>query len=384
MKLLARETDNCSKCVIQQLKENAPLISEALMYAEFHRNSATKEGIVRVMCGFFTDEEIKSAKAILYERYGKLNILKNAADRRTTGNRSDMMAICCDLVDDLFQLEEKDIKVTCCAINWKRVPNIAPEETNNISLAEQVAMLKSKFDLYDAALSEIRTENSVIERRVKDVESKCNYKSSANKTRWPKVVSGPKSDNVENQKSSTSVSSNDDKTTSNDVQVVISTPDTGPLSIPVAATALDNEQVERRHYERRDSWQLMRGSAKRHDRQKVNRDSGDNRRITYRRRGGIMGQATSGGLRPTTPPCRDFFVYRCNKDDGEEEMRNFLKSNGIDVKNVTKTNNPAAKMNSFKISVNVMDAQKMWNEDMWSTGVCVRKWRSYDTSQSKF
>ena len=50
-------------------------ISEVLMYADFHRKSATKEKLVNTMCGFFTDVEIKRGKSLLYDRFGAQNIL---------------------------------------------------------------------------------------------------------------------------------------------------------------------------------------------------------------------------------------------------------------------------------------------------------------------
>ena len=82
------------------------VMSESLIYAEFHGNDASKENIVRTMCGFFKSGELRAAKSLIYERFRSLDILENAADRRTTENRSDLMAICCDLIDDLFKLEE--------------------------------------------------------------------------------------------------------------------------------------------------------------------------------------------------------------------------------------------------------------------------------------
>ena len=47
----------------------------------------------------------EAAKSLIYERFRSLDTLENAADRRTTENRSDLMAMCCDLIDDLFKLE---------------------------------------------------------------------------------------------------------------------------------------------------------------------------------------------------------------------------------------------------------------------------------------
>ena len=53
---LSRDVGNiCYKCQYNVIVLEAPLISEVLMYADFHRKSATKETLVNTMCGFFTD-----------------------------------------------------------------------------------------------------------------------------------------------------------------------------------------------------------------------------------------------------------------------------------------------------------------------------------------
>ena len=65
-----------------------------------------------------------------------------------------MMAISCDIIDYLFRLEENDVIVSCCASNWKRMPKMAPKEITNISLADKVASLSAKLDLYDSAFAE--------------------------------------------------------------------------------------------------------------------------------------------------------------------------------------------------------------------------------------
>ena len=124
------------------------------------------------MCGFFTDVEIKRGKSLLYDRFGVQNILQNDVDRRGTDNRTKLMAICCDIVDDLFKLEEKEIPVTCCASNWKRIPRINPEEMSKIriSMADKLGQLEANFALYESALSDIRVENSLMDNRVAKIE----------------------------------------------------------------------------------------------------------------------------------------------------------------------------------------------------------------------
>ena len=54
-----------------------PLLNETLMYADFHRKGATKENIVKVLCSFYSDDELKSAKSLLYKQFGHLNVLQN-------------------------------------------------------------------------------------------------------------------------------------------------------------------------------------------------------------------------------------------------------------------------------------------------------------------
>ena len=58
-----------------------------------------------------------------------------------TENRSDFMAMCCDLIDDLFKLEENNIQVVCVASNWKRLPRINPEEVTQISMTDKFVLL---------------------------------------------------------------------------------------------------------------------------------------------------------------------------------------------------------------------------------------------------
>ena len=92
-----------------------------------------------------------------------------------------MMATCCDIVDDLFKLEEHDIKITFGAINWKRIPKINPEEITNISIADKIAQFDAKFAFIESALSDIKVENVGTQDRVARIEQ---CWSEANKE-WP-------------------------------------------------------------------------------------------------------------------------------------------------------------------------------------------------------
>ena len=74
-------------------------------------------------------------------------------------------------------------------------------------------------------------------------------------------------------------------------------------------------------------------------------------------RKGFIGQASSsGGLRGGELPVRDFFISRVHKDDGVQQLRDFLQTNDIAVRDVVLRSYADAKFNSFKLSVSADDA----------------------------
>ena len=111
------------------------------------------------------------AKDMLYEKIGGLNLLINAAERRTTENRSEMMATYFDIIDYLFKLEENNIKIICCASNWKCLPKINPKEITNISLADKVAQMEAKFLQYELAITDVKLLNSKMDVSIMKIEN---------------------------------------------------------------------------------------------------------------------------------------------------------------------------------------------------------------------
>ena len=388
---LSRDVGNiCYKCQYNVIVLEAPLISEVLMYADFHRKSATKKKLVNTMCGFFTDVEIKRGKSLLYDRFGAQNILQNGVARRGTDNRTELMAIYCDIVDDLSKLEEKEIPITCCATNWKRIPRINPEEISNISMADKLGQLEAKFALYESALSDIRVENSLMDNRVAKIEKR----EVVGNREWPQLQSPQQhtSKHVTGNGMSRDATLDDhDRST--------------PRTQRTYGGGAHNRRDDRSDYRRvdredpgtqqrdhvpanpysRDSY----GSRER----RYARDSRFSRDVRYKdhsindksngsrftgRRNAIMGQSTSGNLRGGELPVRDFFVSRVHKDDGVEQMRNFLQGKDIEVRDVVLKSANDAKFNSFKLSVSVDDADKVMDPILWGRGVRVTRWRKFD------
>lgn len=405
VKLKTHEKEMCYKCcaeLISQMRSDAPLLSEVLMYAEFHRNGATKENLVNTMCGFFSNEEIKSAKNLLYDRYGDRNLLQNQAERRTTETRSDLMATCCDVIDDLFKLEENDITVICAASNWKRLPKINPEEVTNISIADKLAKMEAKFAIYDSALSDVKAHNSKVDIRVRALES--NPRSATNRNKvWPSIVStneGKRKEVPPARVPLPQVPASVPNMPTSVPNVPASVPNVPagvlnvPADVPEAPHTVRNALLNLRDTSDDGSntiddgpaWSVYRpNSSRRRGRTQVH-DKGPNSRENSgrdvnsgfrRRRGALRGQSTKGGLGAGPLPVRDFFIYRVNKSEGVEAVRDHMKTHNIIARDIVAKNMADSKYSSFKVSVDVVDKENMMNPDMWPVGMCIRKWRDY-------
>ena len=149
-------------------------------------------------------------------------------------------------------------------------------------------------------------------------------------------------------------------------------------SVPLQGQLRHNEFDRARNEERGRTRDTRNSRAQRYPRS--NESNEHNRHTKYGggRRNGFMGQASSGGIRGGELPVRDFFISRVHKDDGVEQLRDFLTSKGIETRDVVLTSIGDAKFNSFKLSVSVDDAEKVMDPLMWGRGVRVQRWRKYE------
>ena len=65
-------------------------------------------------------------------------------------------------------------------------------------------------------------------------------------------------------------------------------------------------------------------------------------------------------------------MSRIQKDEGVEEVRAHMAGYNIMALDIVAKNNPDSKFNSFKVSVNVVDADKFSDPDVWPVAVYVR------------
>ena len=72
-------------------------------------------------------------------------------------------------------------------------------------------------------------------------------------------------------------------------------------------------------------------------------------------------------------PIRQLFVSRVQNGD-INDMKIYLSNNGVTVRNIVKTLNNMSMFNSFKISIEVLDLRKVFNDNFWPTGIYCKLW----------
>ena len=98
--------------------------------------------------------------------------------------------------------------------------------------------------------------------------------------------------------------------------------------------------------------------------------------VQRRNRHRTIGQgAAVTGLVGAPMPIRQIFVYRVQNGD-IDDMKQYLSNNGVTVINIIKTSHGMSMFNSFKISIQVLDLMKVFNDNFWPTGIYCKLWKN--------
>ena len=128
------------------------------MYAQYHRDGASKDSIVKVMASFYAYYDVLAeAKCLLWSKFQETELLESLQSRQTSCNRTDKEATCDDIIKAIGSLVENGIKVLCVAHDWNMVPKSHLEGVAELALAEKMATLEGKLKLFEETLGEIKS-----------------------------------------------------------------------------------------------------------------------------------------------------------------------------------------------------------------------------------
>ena len=88
----------------------------------------------------------------------------------------------------------------------------------------------------------------------------------------------------------------------------------------------------------------------------------------------ISGSGSSRRIRGAPEPSREIFVYRVHKETSEEDMRDFMDSNGFDVRAIECTSKPDSLFKSFHVTIPLSQVEKAFDPQLWPEGVRMRKY----------
>ena len=89
----------------------------------------------------------------------------------------------------------------------------------------------------------------------------------------------------------------------------------------------------------------------------------------------IQGSVQSDVIRGAPPPKRDFFISRVLPQTRDTDFRNFINDNVVKNFDLTLTSNVNAKFKSYRLSVDVVDKDKIFRPEVWPLGVKLQRWR---------
>ena len=120
------------------------------MYAQYHRDCASRDSIVTLMAAFYTSDTLIEAKCLLWSHFEDSNLLEPMQTRLTWCNRTDREAMSDDILRCIGSLIENGIKVQCVTRDWK------------LNLADLEGKLKELVDSVDGTKSDAATNSQNI------------------------------------------------------------------------------------------------------------------------------------------------------------------------------------------------------------------------------
>ncbi len=149
------------------------MINELLMYAENHRHDSSKDHLEMVISGQFSVDLVDQARSTLVREFGHLCLFHGDMQkkRQSSCNRSEVMAMVGDIVKALELLEQNHVGAVFVAKDWSKVPKVHPEQVTDLSMADKVAQIEAKLQMYEQTMSQLRGETLATKDRITSLES---------------------------------------------------------------------------------------------------------------------------------------------------------------------------------------------------------------------
>ena len=386
--------------------------NELLMYVSNMNDCATFEKLRDAVLGFYTDDEVKNARLVL------LSLPLPMPARKSVPKMAE---------DIITKVRDESEGIVFVARDWKRVPKSRLESVVDIVI--ELVILKARFEqviidlqtsqhdirnLQEAAGGTRALLDGVVEGQVAikpptslpppatsmtasalqsavpmlyadslKINDAC---SSAAATIPPvRVVDPPgssgdstiekDSSNV-NKSCSSSAASASANTPVPLVPIVDPLGQSGDSTIGKDSTVGKSihtpalqQDASTRLSDNSNAW--LKGPAE------IKRDKRNARTINKGNATTVGTNQTSSGMKSVSKPLenRELFLFRVDKTDSIDVIKNHLLIKNITVVNLIQMNGDGSHFNSFKLTVPFKQARSVRASDFWPENVCIRNWR---------
>ena len=125
-------------------------ISRVLCFIHHHMQNCAPEHVRLVALNYFSNDDILSAKKLLWSSYVK-DKLKPYQERRSSTTRTTTEANLNDLIEALKDLDQKGHFIKCSVSNIHDFPSLSPERLNTVAMLKRIESLENMYkDIEDS------------------------------------------------------------------------------------------------------------------------------------------------------------------------------------------------------------------------------------------
>ena len=371
--------ETCEQCEGDKMNPEAVKFvrSELLAYACTYVNRCTPDAVIKTIVGFYSVEDIISARDLLWETYAQLD---PAMKRRCypTSNITIVTKVVEDIIiKGLLELcNDSELAFPFCAVDMTKIPKFTPEEENMQSVLVRLARMeqemksvqrkqedmeeKAKLTHDVAQRTEAKTmqQQTQIDKMIGNEVRSSNITSSA--TNWPSISTAY---SWQKPPQCAALPPRDDARLPGDSAKAMD------LNLPAWTGPLKEKVTQVTGQLSQDGWQQQKA-----DRRKRIRELQSKTRT-------VTGTQDSTNI-TSVGPTKAIYVYDIDLEVADKSIKELITGKGVQVKQMIQIlgRNNRGFHKSFKVIIPEENFDEVMSEVFWPKGVKCREWIQDDNS----
>ena len=367
------DTLHCLKCV--EKADNKYVINELLAYVSTYVQQSSKVKLIDAVVEHFSADDISAARKVMQEigqvhipEYTELHGSRTSSTLRENNVR-EAEDICGGMTELHNILDRKDYFPQFLAADVSKLPRVAPEELNMMSVMDQLIgmqnemkSLKSSVEANCLEILQQKTEVSGQETRLKAVEGHTSYASKLKKSKANMPGAGS-----QNAAAGTPPGTNTQ-------QVAPVAASTSQQVAPSAAATTQPTVGDHVEAKNDGGWQQQGRPGRRQLQGPI--QSGDG--VRKQRPPAIIGTKAATGRITGGPIDMHIKVWNVNPECESEDIKAYLEEAGLTVKgDAVLFSRPEWNTKSFRMCIPIGEKETAIAPDLWPAGVKVGVYKMY-------